>query len=109
MTDDVVIDDNQDDKETENEAPPPEFVTYPITIAGNPLRKELILTASKTNQGLIWLGGEENTGTPLAPSEKITLATDEPLTVLGEAGDWLYVAEMAVIEPLSKPIEQETN
>lgn len=103
MTDDVVIDDK------EIETPPTELFTYPITIAGNPLRKELILTASKTNQGLIWLGGEENTGTPLAPSEKITLETDEPLTVLGEAGDWLYVAELAVIEPLSKPIEQEAN
>jgi len=103
MTDDVVIDDK------EIETPPTEFVAYPITIAGNPLRKKLILTASKTNQGLIWLGGEENTGTPLAPSEKITLQTDEPITVLGEARDWLYVAELAVIESLSKPIEQEAN
>jgi len=104
MTDDVVI---EDDKE-ETETPPVELVTYPVTIAGNPLRKELILTASKTNQGLIWLGGEENTGTPLAPSEKITLQTDEPITVLGEAGDWLFLAELAVIKPVSKPAEKET-
>jgi len=108
MTDDV-IEDVQDDNETEVETPPVELVTYPVTIAGNSLRKELILTASKTNQGLLWLGGEENTGTPLAPSEKITLQTDEPITVLGEAGDWLYVAELATVKPLSKTSEKEKN
>ncbi len=93
-------------KETET---PVETVVYPITIAGNELRKELILTASKTNKGLIWLGGEEHTGTPLAPSEKITLPTNEAITALGEAGDWLYVAELAVIKPLSKTPEEESN
>lgn len=91
MTDDINI-----EKET---------IVYPITIAANPLRKELILTASQTNQGLIWLGGEENSGTPLAPAEKITLQTDQAITLLGNAGDWCYAAELAVVVPVSKPSE----
>ena len=70
----------------------------PVTIAGDGLRKELVLTANATNQSVIWLGGEENSGTPLSPNEKITLTMTNPLTVLGQAGDWLYVAELCIKE-----------
>ncbi len=82
-----------------------EPVVLPITISGNALRKELILSASKTNQQAIWLGGEENAGTPLLPDEKITLKTNQAITVLGETGDWLYVAELVSVPPVSRPTE----
>ncbi len=83
-----------------------EMIVRPVTIAGNPLRQQLILTASPTNENIIWLGVEEHTGTPLSPNEKITLDTDQPINVLGSAGDQLYVAELVTVPPVSRPTEE---
>ena len=85
--------------------PPPEPVVRPVTIAANPLRKQLVLTANHSNKNSVWLGGKENEGTPLLPGEKITLDTDQALAVIGEAGDWCYVAELVTVPPLSRSAE----
>jgi len=73
---------------------PPEPTVKAVKIAGNSTRIELILTAAADNQGVVWLGGQENNGTPLKPDEKITLKITEPILVIGVAGDWLHVAEL---------------
>ncbi|MBX2809757.1 MAG: hypothetical protein KTR20_14120 [Cellvibrionaceae bacterium] len=72
----------------------PEKIVLPVTLAGNPQRRALILTANKTNQDLLWLGGAENQGVPLQPGERLSLDTTETIEVIGKAGDWLYVAEL---------------
>ena len=72
-----------------------EIVTDKAVIDANSQRQQLILTANPSNQQPVWLGGEKNTGTPLLPGEKLTLATHEALTLLGQIDDWVYVAELA--------------
>ena len=72
----------------------PVITVLPVTIDGNPNRKQLILTANLTNKDLVWLGGIENEGIPLQPGEKIKLSTDQSLEVIGQVGDWLHTAEI---------------
>ena len=72
----------------------PKKIVLPVTIDGNPQRKQLMLTASQTNKDVIWLGGIENEGVPLEPGEKIKLNTNQSLEVIGQIGDWLYIAEL---------------
>jgi hypothetical protein len=83
----VIFEQKQDDQG--NDLP-----IEPITIKGSYKRRELLLTAANDNTGPIWLGGKENAGTPLQAGESRTLNTNYHIDVLGDAGDWVYLAEM---------------
>ena len=65
-----------------------------ITVAANNNRVALILTASSQNQQRVWIGGEINRGIPLHAGEKITLKTNQAITLLGEQGDQVFMAEL---------------
>ena len=92
--------------DTETPAPQQKGV-LPVTIAANPLRQQLLLRANPSNKNPVWLGGQENEGTPLFPGEKITLTTTDALPLVGEAGDWCYVAELVTVPPLSRPEDNQ--
>jgi hypothetical protein len=83
----VIFEQKQDDQG--NDLP-----IEPVTIKGKGKRRELLLTAANDNTGPIWLGGEENTGIPLQAGDSRTLRTDNDLTLIGSANDWVYLAEM---------------
>ena len=76
------------------ETPAPEPVVLPEIIPGNPNRKALILYANITNSAVVWIGGEENSGIPMLPNDKLTLEVTEDTSVIGAAGNWLHVAEL---------------
>ena len=77
-----------------NTAPPVETVVNPVEIPANPLRKTLFISANPANANIVWIGGEENTGIPLLPGEKLPFETGDALSVVGQAGDWVHVAEL---------------
>jgi len=86
--------DYENPEEQQEETSTPEPVVLPEVIPGNPNRIELILYANITNSAVVWVGGEENSGIPLLPNDKLTLEATEDLSVIGEAGNWLHVAEL---------------
>ena len=65
-----------------------------ITVKGNNKRRELFITAANDNVAPIWLGGDENTGLPLQAGHTQRLNTPHKINIIGEAGDWVYLAEM---------------
>ena len=83
--------------------PPIETVVNPVEISANPLRKTLFISANPANNNIVWIGGEENTGIPLLPGEKLPFETDQAISVLGQAGDWVHVAELVTVPPVSRP------
>ncbi len=86
-----------------NTPPPVETVVHPVEIPANPLRQTLFISANPDNDNIIWIGGEENTGIPLMPGEKLPFETSEAISVLGQAGDWVHVAELVTVPPVSRP------
>ena len=88
---------------SKNTTPPVETIVNPVDIPANPLRKTLFISANPANENLVWIGGEENTGIPLLPGEKLPFETSEAISVLGQAGDWVHVAELVTVPPVSRP------
>ncbi len=74
-----------------------ETQVLPVTIAANPLRKTLFIASHPANDNIVWIGGEENTGIPLLPGEKLPFDTTEAVAVLGQAGDWVHIAELMTV------------
>lgn len=72
---------------------PSEPVVHVVTVAANPARQSLLLKAAPNNQGVVWLG-EKNTGIPLFPGNERALASNAEITITGQAGDQLYLAEL---------------
>lgn len=100
--------DKRQRKKNKNDTPPPEpeTIVLPVEIPANPLRKTLFISANPANDNIVWIGGEENTGIPLLPGEKLPFETSEAISVLGQAGDWVHVAELVTVPPLSRPSEE---
>ncbi len=86
---------------SKTDTPPVETVVNPVEIPANPLRKTLFISANPANENIVWIGGEENVGMPLLPGEKLPFETSEAISVLGQAGDWVHVAELATIPTVS--------
>ena len=64
-------------------------------IAGNTKRKELILKASHTNEGLIWVGSAINNGIPIRAGEALVLTTSAAVKAFAEIpSDRLHIGEI---------------
>lgn len=65
------------------------------TIVANTLRTELILYAGKNNTADVWLSSEQDEGIPLIAGDRITLNSNQAVTLNGAENDRVLVAEIA--------------
>ncbi|MBX2809955.1 MAG: hypothetical protein KTR20_15145 [Cellvibrionaceae bacterium] len=68
------------------------------TIAANPQRQSLTLSASEENFNPIWLGNVEEQGTPLFPGEKFTVHSANAINLVALTGQVLYLSETVIVD-----------